>query len=98
MVKLGNVVVTMAATWSKSPVCAEPAARFVESESGENLSPQQAPERIAPAMSAGFKPIVVPIAIKAIPRVAVTVHADPSAIPTTAQRIVTKGRNTAGGK
>ena len=60
------------------------------------MSPQHAPERIAPAISAGLSPIVVPIAINAIPKVADTVQAEPRAIPTTAHITVTKGKNTAG--
>ena len=32
----GKVVVIMARTWSNRPVCAVPAARFVESDSGES--------------------------------------------------------------
>ena len=94
--KLGKVVVTMAATWSNRPVCAEPAAKFVESDKGENLSPQHAPDKIAPAIKAGFNPMVLPMAIKAIPNVADTVQADPKAIPTTAHIKVIKGKKTPG--
>ncbi len=35
----GPVVDIIALTWSKSPVLATPAARFVVSDKGENLSP-----------------------------------------------------------
>ena len=96
--KLGNVVVTIAFTWSNNPVCAEAAARFVESDNGENLSPQHPPERMAPATRPGVTPIVVPIVINAMPRVALTVYAEPSESPTAAQRIVTAGRKIAGVK
>lgn len=96
--KLGNVVVTIAFTWSNNPVCAEAAARFVESDNGENLSPQHPPERMAPATRPGVTPIVVPIVINAMPSVALTVYAEPSESPTAAQRIVTAGRKIAGVK
>ena len=37
--KVGPVVETIAVTWSNKPVSETAAARFVVSESGENLSP-----------------------------------------------------------
>ena len=68
----------------------------VESESGENLSPQQAPERTIPAISAGLNPMVVPMVMNAIPSVADTVHAEPRAIPTIAQSAQARGRKALG--
>ena len=86
----------MARTWSNRPVCAVPAARFVESDSGESLSPVHAPERIIPATKAGFRPIVAPIDMNAMPSVAVTVQAEPRAMPTIEQRMHARGRNIPG--
>ena len=69
------------------------AARFVDSDNGDILSPKTAPETIAPATSAGFRPSVVPIPKNAIPIVDITVKALPTALPTIAHTTNTEGTN-----
>ena len=96
MTRLGKVVVTMAFTWSNRPVWEAAAARLVESDRGENLSPQHAPDRMAPAVRAGLMPMVSPMAMKAMPRVADTVQAEPREMATMEHRMHTKGRNISG--
>lgn len=68
-------------------------AKFVESDSGDVLSPKIAPEMIAPATNAGLKPIVVPIPNRAIPIVEMIVNALPMEVPMMAQTRKTDGTN-----
>ncbi|BDQ59635.1 hypothetical protein EfsSVR2331_37600 [Enterococcus faecalis] len=69
------------------------AAKFVDSDKGDILSPKTEPETIAPTTKAGFNPKVLPIPKKAIPIVDITVKALPTALPTIAQTIKTDGTN-----
>ena len=69
------------------------AAKLVDSDRGDILSPKTAPDTIAPTTKAGFSPNVVPMPKKAMPIVDITVKALPTALPTIAQTTNTDGTN-----
>lgn len=58
-------------------------AKFVVSDSGDILSPKQAPQMTAPAANAGETPVVAAIPIKATPTVLTVVNELPVNIDTT---------------
>ena len=78
--------------WANKSLPAIAAAKFVESDKGDILSPKTAPEIIAPAVKAGEKPIALPIPNRAIPIVEMVVNPLPMAEPTKEQTIKTEGR------
>ena len=63
--------------WANNSLSATALDRLVESESGDILSPNTAPETIAPAIKARFWPIDAPIPKKAIPIVEIVVKPEP---------------------
>jgi len=70
--------------WYRSTPAAA-AARFAESESGDDLSPKYAPEITAPAAMAGSSPMLAAMPMKPTPIVPTTVHELPMLAATTAQ-------------
>ena len=77
MTKAGTVVPIMKRIWSNSLTPATAGAKFVVSDNGLILSPNNAPETIAPAASAGEIPSAIPIPNKATPTVPTVVKALP---------------------
>src|SRR5690625_4187617 len=69
--KAGIVSHSICLMWVKRSVSATAGAMFVVSDKGDNLSPKKAPEITAPAMIPPENPSPSPIAIKAIPTVAI---------------------------
>jgi len=82
--------------WSNKSASATPAARFVESESGDILSPKIAPETTAPAVIAAGMPNPYPMPMNATPKVAPVVHELPVATDEMAQIRHTENRNMDG--
>ena len=83
-ISVGTVVIVMYRMWVKISVPAIAGARLVVSLSGLILSPKYAPLIIAPATTASFIPIALPIPSKATPMVATVDHELPVAILTIA--------------
>ena len=83
-----HIIFLMCLNKSDSPIAA---AKFVESDKGDILSPKIAPEMIAPATNAGLTPIVIPIPNNAIPTVEIKVNALPIDSPIIAQTTKTDG-------
>ena len=75
----------------KSSLSATADDKLVESDKGDILSPNTAPEMIAPATKAGLAPILEPIPNKAIPTVEIVVKPLPMATPTIEQTMKTDG-------
>ena len=89
--KAGIVVHIMFLMWAKRSEPATAEARLVESESGDILSPNTAPEMMAPAVRAGLTPNVDPIPKRANPTVETVVNPLPMAKPTREQTKKTDG-------
>ena len=70
--------------WANKSLPAIAAAKFVESDKGDILSPK--------TVKAGEKPIALPIPNRAIPIVEMVVYPLPMAEPTKEQTIKTEGR------
>lgn len=87
----GIVVHIIFLIWAKSSDPATAEAKLVESDNGDILSPKIAPDKIAPATKAGFKPIVIPIPKIAIPTVEIVVKPLPIDNPTNEQTIKADG-------
>lgn len=68
-------------------------ARFVESESGDILSPKTAPETMAPANNGKLIPIAEPTANSANPIVEMVVKPEPMDNPTSEQTTKVEGTN-----
>src|SRR5699024_7597200 len=84
MIRAGIVSQSMWRMWSKSFTPPIAAARFVVSDNGESLSPKNAPEMTAPATRGAGKPIPSPMAMNAMPTVAMVVSELPKTSDTTA--------------
>ena len=69
--------------WVNKDMPATAGAKFVVSDSGDILSPKQAPQITAPAASAGEIPVVTAIPMKATPTVLTVVKELPVNIDTT---------------
>ena len=94
-IKAGMVDHIIFLMWANKSLPATAEARFVESESGDILSPKTAPEIIAPAVKAGLIPSVVPIPKRAMPTVEMVVKPLPIAAPTKEQTTKTEGTKKA---
>src|SRR5699024_8623470 len=84
IIKVGIVVQPMFLIWSNKSTCKIEDAIFVVSESGDILSPKNAPDTIAPAVIANETSIALEIPINATPTVPTVVSELPTLSPTIA--------------
>src|SRR5699024_4964696 len=85
IINAGKVVQPIFFIWSNKSTCKMDDAIFVVSDSGDILSPKNAPETIAPAVIASEISIALAIPMKATPIVPTVVNELPTLTPTIAQ-------------
>ena len=94
----GIVVGSMLRIWLYKLAPTIPAAKLVVSESGDILSPNHAPETIAPALRYPGIPMLSPIPINAKPSVPIVPQEVPVATDIMAQTIVVIGKKVLGSR